>query len=589
MENVIKYIHETISRLSHVTEPLERILKDVEPYFLQLGQELQGIYSDTEKLTRLSNKTAQIAGGDSSDGFLTNVEALAEQSLEKFERCRIEISGSLQYVETSVQYLDKFQKFYPVIRSISKSLNIIALNIAMESSRSQEGEEMFSFFVREIRDLSKRVNEISRQIRDDSERARLTQANILESVMERRDALTHIAAAAHRMVKDSVKRIENLLNMSAIALEKAGKCSGEISRNIGEVVTSIQFHDISRQQIEHVIEAIRDIEKKCREEISQQNVDTGGPEVLSEARSVLRVQEAQMEQVIREIREAHDRIASSYGEIGHEIEILVEETANLWSTNSNYLDKENAMEALVSGYVELNRILEQGHDLVKQVEKAMLSSSEVASRLTLNVNRIEDISFDLHLKAINAVIMSNRLGEKGKAQSVLAQDVTEISKKSNTFASQVVDIIRSISELAYDLSSLSKDNVSDDKTGMDMEQIMGAYRNFQKDSSLTVERAGSLKEMISQCKTRLSFFMELIDQLTVCLSMLKEIIQLLEPFTIQKDEQGSDFDQTSKRYTMEIERNIHADVFSYKDDADLYEDTKEKKEYNDLGDNVELF
>ncbi len=595
-EDLTEYMHETNLRLSKLVEPLELILKDVEPNFLQLGKEFQSIHSDTDALTQLSVHAAQAVGGGSEQDFLTRVGDLAGQSLEQLERCRAEVTGSLTNVEEGVRYLEQLQKMCPVIRNIAKTLNIIALNIAMESSRSRESQEMFSFFVNEIKELSNRVNAISRDIHEDSGTARLKQLDIYRSVAERRNKLAEIAGTGDKMLKDSIKRIEQLMGISAKALEETGERSRVISGHMGEVVVALQFHDITRQQIEHVIEAIQDIKKKYDGKFLQTINEPAKAEVLSQTMSILTLQAAQVRQVIEEISEANENLSNSFCEIGNEIEALVEGTANLCSKNSIDGEKENPFEALLSGFTNLGSILERGHDLAKKIEEAMFSSSEIASRLSQHISKVEDIASDLHIKAINAIIMSNRMGVEGKTHAILAQDVTEVSKNSNEFVSDVVKIIKSIAELAHELSCLSvneeEDHQGDNgekggKIATSIEQISSTYRKFQEDTSMTFERSKALKDAVLQAESSLSFLRELIDQLAECLKGIEQVIQLLDTFKGKRDDPDGDFDKVSERYTMQIERDVHEQIIE--ESSNTGRNFEEKKECDYFGDNVELF
>jgi methyl-accepting chemotaxis protein len=589
MGNPIDHIDEEISRMAEVAGSLGTILEKVEPHFLQLGRDLGAIHSDAERLTKLSAQSARAVGGGSKGGFLWDIEAVAGRSLKRLERSRTDVTAGLRHVETGMGHLETLQHMCPVIRDIAKTLNIIALNIAMESSRSREGEEMFSFFVREIKDLSGRVNEISHKIRDDSEKARASQRDIFRSVEKRETDLSRIAGEADRMVKDSLNRIELLLKMFAGALEEAGKRSREISGHIGEVVASIQFHDITRQQIGHVMEAIQDMVERCGE-YADRDMDATDWEALGNARSVLSIQAAQIRQVIEEIGQAREKISTSFAEIGREIEILVKETSDLWLRNGG--EGENPMERLVSSLTDLDGILEEGHGLAKKIEEGMMNSSEVASGLSVHIHEIEDISFDLHIKAINAIIMSGRMGRAGRAHAVLAQDVTEISKKSDEFASRVVEVIRSISELAHESGGFSPEGNEEgagQATGIDMEQVLSAYRSFQEDASHTFEQSSALKERIHESEAGLSFMTEYMDRLTGCLDSLNRTIHSLDAFTGDGKGMERGYDHGTERYTMKIERDVHEKVFEKTEDTARSPEERVDGGENDFGDNVELF
>ena len=50
--------------------------------------------------------------------------------------------------------------------------------------------------------------------------------------------------------------------LSSLAVQDVNARWGRISRAIGEVVSSLQFHDITRQRIEHVKEALAEVAER---------------------------------------------------------------------------------------------------------------------------------------------------------------------------------------------------------------------------------------------------------------------------------------------------------------------------------------
>ncbi len=571
---------------------LESGLEEVEPHFLRLGQELQSIHSDAEELTRLTAGTARGFQDADGAGALNKVGDLTRESLEALEKCRREVSESLRDVEASVKHLERLRGMCPVIKRIAKSLNIIALNIAVESSRSEEGEEMFSFFVKEIRELSRKVNEISRDINENSATAQSRQLDVFRAVSGRKGQIEKIADEADSMVKGNVREIEQLLAISARALKEVGERSEEISERIGEVVVAIQFQDITKQQLEHVIHAIKDMENLGKEKTLDADDEGGAEDELRHIHSVLEIESAQVRQVIQEISEAHENILTSFGEIGKEIESLVKGTTHIWSETNMEKRENNPFEAFISGYSNLDNVFKHGHDLARNIEEAMAQSSGTVSLLSQYIGQIEDISSDLHIKAINAIIMSSRLGQGGSAFGILAQDVTEISKESNQFATEVVAILKSISEQARTLSCLSSgksgdkngDIQGDEEDGIlsVIDQISEAYRDFREDSSRAHEYSRALKERILRVESGLSFLEELVEKLNKGLKGLENITQLLGPVKTQGNGSEGNLDHISNRYTMKIERDIHYKTMPAKIPRD-------DKNISELGDNVELF
>jgi chromosome segregation ATPase len=194
--------------------------------------------------------------------------------------------------------------------------------------------------------------------------------------------------------------------------------------------------------------------------------------------------------------------------------------------------------------------------------------------------------------------MSNRLGEHGRTHAILAQDVTEISKECNEFVNEVVDVIGSISRLNMESIRESMDRISGDheeskindgsiQSGIAL--ITEAYGHFQDSSAAVFEHADSLKKMIWNADSDLSFLDDLIARLNEYHAELEELLGLLDPFKSQISEQDHEIDQISDRYTMKVEREIHDMVFNETDNRVGGNAHNETADNDDLGDNIELF
>lgn len=64
------------------------------------------------------------------------------------------------------------------------------------------------------------------------------------------------SSEAEIVVEDTLKRIDNVMNEAKMELDKLGKETESLAKDITGIVISMQFQDITRQRIEHVIEPL---------------------------------------------------------------------------------------------------------------------------------------------------------------------------------------------------------------------------------------------------------------------------------------------------------------------------------------------
>ena len=593
------------SNLAALAEALNATMAGVEPRFIELGAKLQSLYSEARDLGQLSTEVCGLIEGDSDQGILTNIRIAARRSVEELQSCQSEISKSLLEVEASTEHLGKLYRMCEVIKKTAKTLGVIGLNIAVESERSVEFSGMFAVFVKEIKELARKVDAISQSIRGDAVTARSKQLAAINEISEGLDLLRGLTQQAEEAVGISAREIEWFMNLTRQRMAESAARSLEISRQVGDIVVAIQFHDIARQQVEHIIAALRQAEKVFDDESSSANPDEEFKRGLNRVHSMLHLQAAQLRQVVLEIDAAHEKSMEAFNYIRKEVSGLLTETPHFSCGNLKKIEAENAFDKMKSSLGRLYPLLSQGYDLGSRMQKTAEEVSDAASGLSRHVAQVRDISTDLHLKALNAIVMTLHLGEKGRTFGVLAREVKELSNEANGFVEEVVVILESITSLARGLggeerqdieTSLGDQSESIHSLDEGLQAISSARERLPNDFGEALQRADSLEKFILQAKEDLGFLSEMSLELDGHLKLLDETVQLLSPWSDGnlKLTQEED-DAVISSYTMQKEREVHDLIAGGTRDFLVQEQEKALEfcprcaDEDDMGDNVELF
>ncbi|MCP4109392.1 MAG: hypothetical protein GY749_28355 [Desulfobacteraceae bacterium] len=593
------------SDLTEIADSLEAVIKNAEPRFLKIGQELEALYFDANELAQLTAKSANSIGGESDENLLNIVGKLARQALEELQSCRSGIAESLDNIDEGAGHLDNLCNICSVIEKTGIFLHVVGLNMGVESSRSKEASEMFEVLVHEVKQLAQRVLDISRNIYDDSRSARARQLSAQSKILKGLDELSRLNEVAEKTVQNTVEEIRNIMKLSLNALERTSIHSKEISRQVSEIVVAIQFHDITRQQIEHIVHTLREwADILGRQKSSHFSIKpgktfgTGKAKTLGSAHAILRLQAVQLTQVIEEIVAAYRKSAQAFEKLGNQVGELVTDVSVLNSAENGKQENriELRIEALKSDLQHLRILQKQGHSLKSQIGETAEQVSETASNLSHHISQVQGISLDLHLKALNAIVKSERLKGEGRTFEILAQKVSELSKQSNEFVADVVNILEAIIGLAKGLQIGSYSEMCQFDMIEWNSEISCAYDQFIIDSSKALQDSGSLQEATFQTKSDLFFLHDLADELTMHLGKLEKGVTGLESWA-GKDLHHSvkaEIRQVAGRYTMKRERDIHGQYIEGGKPAKLPEPMPSAEDNNiredeDLGDNVELF
>lgn len=544
--------------IATLSREMDAIIGDAEPRFLDLGERLQGLYTEADGLVNRTRRAAAAVGGDESVGLLPHLEEMVNAAMADLRDRREAISGRLEEVMRSAEQLARLTTICATMGQTGLSLNVVGLNIAVESSRSTESVEMFSVFTEEIRGLSRRISDISTAIRDGSARTRNGQLAAYRQIRAGLDTLSRLIAEAEEIVGGAMDRIREIMAYSQQALERSTDSSREISRLVGEVVVAIQFHDISRQKVEHVGAALADaaglLERPAEER----------PVVRGRVHRLLTLQIIQLQEVVDEIRAARERAARAFEQLNAQVADLVADAARLDAGDATDAHLDAHRQGLESGLRQLRELLGKGRSLDRDIRQIAEEGAEAASRLSDHIDPVRDISFDLHLKALNAIVKSARLPREGQALEVLAQEVSKLSTQSGGFVDDVVEILESLVSLSLDLDLMddaedAQEDRADTAIADGLEEMARRFDEFGTDAAAASEAARAIQADITATGGQLGFLDALATDLLDRISRLQALAERFTPWS-EAAQHGSaeTIEQAARRYTMESERRLHS-------------------------------
>jgi hypothetical protein len=601
------------SDLRELSGSLATTVASVEHRFLNLGESLQVLYADADRLAKSTIASVEAIGSmDDEKSSIRYTDTLVKDALNELKSCRIDISNSLRNIDSGLDQLGKLCTICSVIEKTGVSLNVVGLNIAVESSRSLEARDSFGVFSQEIRGLSSKISEISKNILEDSSRTRSEQLTAQSKIKSGLKQFDNLHTDAEQVVRSALDEIQSIMQLSKRIFDKANQRSQAISDLVGEVVVAIQFHDISRQKIEHIVMALEDIQRIQKGEFSE-ITDKNFP-VYGCTHKILEIQAAQLQEVISGILIAHDKCRNAFDGLVTEVESLVKETAVFSENESADAKLKERIESLKVGMDRLSELMNQGRKLDAQTGATTGRVADTAAQLSEYIDEVRNISRELHLKALNAIVKSDRLKSEGYALEILAQEVSRLSIQSNGFVSDVVDILQSLVAVSLDLElDLESAKETDIMPPADIDHggkgIAENYERCREDAVLTLEKSQALKTAVLQTKDELFFLSDLAESLNGLLTDLHAktaiVVPWIEKNTVDAREQ---IDRIASRYTMDSERLVHHRHLGKSDESDIIDSdpispvTKRRNKRldspreatlkstdEDLGDNVELF
>lgn len=557
--------------------------KKSENNFTRLGSGLFSFHKNISDLLCLINEAAEQIGKEDGNGGINSAGEIADKALKDLDVYRnlvLEKSADMAAISGNLNKLfrlcDSFENAAGFFRSVG-------LNIKIESRRSEAANEMFGFISEEMRPLSEKIIEIISAIREDTENARKAQQTAAKSIESGLAEFGEMAEDASSTVKKAVNDIENLMVLSRNIMEKATSNSGKISRQTGEIVMQMQFHDSMRQRIEHMSSSLNEAESRVREAISAKTGSETKNERIGTAYAIINLQHAQLAAMSEEVEEVFHKCGNAFAEIKSNIDNLIN---NLRTEEDAGSKERDPFQRLKQSFSELALLMKRSRAITDILNEVTGKAGSTASRLSEYMKTVDRVNTDTHLIALNAIIKAAHLGAEGRTLEELAQILVGLSNQINEIVSEVNVIISDTNKQIEKLNSM---NLKDDESYAYLEKttrmLADTYDLFELKKSAARIKASELSSAISETVKNLDFIKILAKDFGKIKSGIENDLVALEPWTQnQVSYMAESADSLAETYTMQQQREVHEKMLASKTEAIMADEAPVE-----LWDNIELF
>jgi len=594
--------------LKDAADNLDGISSKVEKEFLNVGDKLRDYNFRVKEIYQLSYETGELISSDnishaidglnkileSINQFTNNSDASSEEGGRKFKEI-------VSLLENGIGQLAGFKR-------IVKKLRMLGISNRIESSRLKGNFEDFNVLANTVEELSGKIGSKAGDIKLSSE-------NIIKIIAQNTAGIEKLRGKkkdySERIIKDTKVTLQTLTDrhsMALISTKDILERSEIISRDISEIVHSLQFHDITRQKFEHVVSALLEPVKKIE---NLNNNEEGvfhedAKKALYLINSMAGLQSAQLFHTQEEFASAVDRIMNSLLELSHSVNLMRDKALEVGggandTSNSFLTEMENNLSGAAQGMLESGKINDE-------LAASMSSIAETLNNLTSFVDEIDEISSEIEMIAINSNIKSAHTGTEGAALGVLADSIKSLSVDAREQTTMVSESLLEIARLSDEIKKLINANEKKQAVENSKEIInnLGGFLNSRLDLSLTIsknltflgEKVFMLSKEIEADVKALKAGEGVLRTSEKTIFMLERICKETESY-IDGDKSG-EYEETLKEleslYTMNSEREVHKFFEEKRKNktlkvnlTPLKKKEVEEESVSEFGDNVELF
>lgn len=583
---------------------LKDIITRTESDFSGFSSRLQSLYFSAKNITELSVNAAKAISGEVIQNSISEIDRMLQLINIHLESSDTDIDKgklSLQSIMVSMHDItDHLEGFNRVV----KHLRMLGISTKIENARLKVDATGFNVLAENVELLSTVIQEKTTSVRKHA-------SSLISGIQDVNRRILYLQKTQReqeeKILRDTKTSLQWLMNKYEMSYQKTdtiAQTSAHISSNVGQVITSVQFHDITRQQMEHVIEALGELQRMIQSRQSDEN------ELKNSIGDVCHLQSAQLEHTETELSGAIRNIIGNLSEVSKLIDGISGAARELMSSSGS--EDSSFIGRIESGLSSVSDALLQNTEVRREFSASVMSVSDTVEDLTRQVNQIDEVGSEIEMIALNARIKAARTGNEGAALDVLAEGIQNLSATAKEQTRMVVDSLKRITDATVELEEITDSDKLESKNQGLLELTRSIARILNELKVLEDETAGALRKIDKESSafrsstdkeiTALEGYIDLSASIRVISGSLSSAAYNFGSAGIRSEFNNDYMSRLNDKYTMMSERQIHERLsgvnkrqnsFSGCDksanDIKNTESPGYSDQSDDLGDNVELF
>jgi methyl-accepting chemotaxis protein len=246
-----------------------------EETYLSLGRTYPSVVQELQKSIQKSQDLARCFEEPDSPGcddelglgrVIQQTRSLIEQQSDEFEKMYRNDESLFQELDRGIESLGKVEQLIDRIKDDSEEMELISLNAMTVALKAGAAGRAFSYITEELKRLSNRTIGLSEDIAGNGER-------LLETFHDFRGAVREVQSFQEKLFGEFRERLlsgfgsfQTGVDRVVSVVSELSETSQEVRQPVTSVMEELQYQDIIRQSVDHILIALRETEQVVDEE-----------------------------------------------------------------------------------------------------------------------------------------------------------------------------------------------------------------------------------------------------------------------------------------------------------------------------------
>jgi methyl-accepting chemotaxis protein len=544
------------SNLEKSGSDLHWLLRTTEDAINGLVNAFQDLAGNTETTLTLAAAIVDCVEDESVLSVLPGVRTLGIEARQFLGERLQATSGILETVTTEMELLHRLSTVTDGQARIALNINMLTVHTKIEVAHLGSVGTGFEYLARELADFSQALARNTKELASHTDDRRAATENTRHMLSVELPHLREELTRVEVNLSDDLAQLDAGLTKLSRMPEQFRMSAEGIAQQIAGVVVAVQGYDITRQQIEHVQEALEVISHQyLREDDAKARVS---PETAC-AHAGLSIQSCQLDAIKATISEWKSQIRTCMESI------LRISASDIVGIGPLVLEQERSMSSQLSHIDFLERECQAYGEKIRTTTEGISGLSQL---FTEHLRKSESARNRLRLLTFNSVIEASRLGAQADTICVVADGIAEVSAEWSKIAEQSGSTLEKILDLSKRISAVMAtfSDASNEQLNSAQEQTKTGLESLRRASAFAVVQGQKIEGAIETMRARSGEIGRISDLLDACFGRIDEVLSDIEQVKRQLEADYPDVKEEydaaeieelfSASYTTQTERDV---------------------------------
>jgi methyl-accepting chemotaxis protein len=271
----VKVIPVLIKQLNAVIDHTEKAAGDLSASFMSINKQAK---EQVNQAKDVFGSLSDEQENEESEHVLVHVKKQLDDLVNSFKDVTDINRENQKAIGRVLEHTKSIRKIIRKTAEIADQSKVLSINATIEAARAGEHGKGFSVVAKEFKQLAIDSETSNEEIHGIIDSVEEETDRLYSTTQKGVDACEQLTQSAEAHISETLDRVDSAIADSKSKIQELSDRAEDLAKDISTIVVSIQFQDITRQRIEHVISPLEEL----AEELNALRTELSNSESLAE-------------------------------------------------------------------------------------------------------------------------------------------------------------------------------------------------------------------------------------------------------------------------------------------------------------------